>query len=121
MGVKGRDFEYLGHRQPHFVRERLQVCGGQVAVVVLDQVQVLNEQIGRAGPAAERERDRPPSNAAISSCAPGSSWRPLWKAGERRRPEPGAIRRWFPSFRPPSTIAARSCPSSTVGYHQRAL
>ena len=52
--VEGRDLVDLGLRQPHFLRQRRQVGGRQVAEVVLQLVQVLDQQVGLARLAAQQ-------------------------------------------------------------------
>ena len=51
MVVESGDFVDFGLREPHLPRERRDVGGGEVAVVVLDQVQVLDQQVTAARPA----------------------------------------------------------------------
>jgi len=48
MGVEGRDLVDLGLRQPHLGGERRQMRAGNVPVVVLDQMQMLDQQIAAA-------------------------------------------------------------------------
>src|SRR5258708_3879274 len=48
MRVEGRDLIDLGLRQPHFGRERRKMRRGDMAVLVLDQMQVLDQQIAPA-------------------------------------------------------------------------
>jgi hypothetical protein len=48
MVVKGRDLVDLGRRQAHFMSQRHQVYGRQVAVLVLDFVQVFDQQVALA-------------------------------------------------------------------------
>jgi hypothetical protein len=45
MGVEGRDLVYLGERELHLIRQRGEMRGGEMAVAVLDQVQVLDQEI----------------------------------------------------------------------------
>src|SRR6185312_17404327 len=54
MGVEGRGFEHLGKRQLHFVGERGQVRGGDLAIAVLDQMQVLDQEVATPRPVAEQ-------------------------------------------------------------------
>ena len=49
VGVEGGDLVDLGHRQFHFLGQGGQVAGRKVAVTVLDQVQVLDQQVAPAG------------------------------------------------------------------------
>src|SRR5258708_20564444 len=46
--VEGRDLVDLGQREAHFPGERREMRSGEVAVAVLDAVQVLDQQIGAA-------------------------------------------------------------------------
>ncbi len=46
--VEGGDLVHLGHRELHLRGERDQVPGREVAVVVLDAVQVLDQKIATA-------------------------------------------------------------------------
>ena len=48
MGVEGGDLVDLGQRQSHLVGERRQMRGRKIAVVVLDEVQMLDQQIAPA-------------------------------------------------------------------------
>ena len=43
--VEGRDLVHFGHRELHLLRERDEMTGGEMAVAVLDPVQMLDEQI----------------------------------------------------------------------------
>ena len=54
VGVEGRDLVNLGLGQAHLVGERGQMRGREMAVAVLDQVQVLDQQIAPARPVAEQ-------------------------------------------------------------------
>ncbi len=63
MGVEGRDLVDFGLRELHLLRERGEMRGGQIAVLVLDQVQVLDQEIAPALAIAQqrahlRERSR---------------------------------------------------------------
>jgi hypothetical protein len=57
MGVEGRNFKHLGHGQPHFGRERLQVLGTEATIPVLDEVKVLDEKVWRTRAVPEQCRD----------------------------------------------------------------
>ena len=48
MRVEGRDLVDLGERKLHLVRQRREMRGGEMAVMVLDQVQVLDQQVAPA-------------------------------------------------------------------------
>ena len=54
MGVEGRDLVDLGQRELHLLRERGEMRGGEMAVVVLDQMQMLDQQIAPARAVAEQ-------------------------------------------------------------------
>src|SRR5882672_8023747 len=45
MVVEGRDFVDFGLRELHLARKRRYVRGGEIAVAVLDPVQVLDQQV----------------------------------------------------------------------------
>jgi hypothetical protein len=59
MVVEGGDLVDLGERHAHFLRERRQVRGSQVAVSVLNAVQVLDQQVAPTGRAAEQPAHLP--------------------------------------------------------------
>src|SRR5258706_3136257 len=52
--IERRNFVYLGLRQPHFLRQRGQVRGRQMSVVILDPMQVLDQEISAAWCIAEQ-------------------------------------------------------------------
>ncbi len=54
MGVEGRDLVHLGERELHLLRQRGEMRGGEMAVAVLDQVQVLDQQVAPALALAEQ-------------------------------------------------------------------
>ena len=54
VGVEGRDLVDLGERKLHLLRQRGEMRGGEIAVAVLDQVQVLDQQIAPALALAEQ-------------------------------------------------------------------
>ena len=54
MGVEGRDLVDLGERELHLLRERGEMRGREMAVAVLDQMQVLDQQVALARPVAEQ-------------------------------------------------------------------
>ena len=54
MGVEGRDLVDLGEREPHFLRQGGKMRGRKVAVAVLDQMQMLDEEIAPALALAEQ-------------------------------------------------------------------
>jgi hypothetical protein len=57
MRIKGRGFEYFGKGQFHLVGERREMGGGNLAIGVLDQVQVLDQQIAPPRPIAKQRLD----------------------------------------------------------------
>ena len=79
--IEGRDLVHRRLRQPHLLGERGEMRGREMAVAVLDQVQMLDQQIAPARPVAEQ---RAPSISARSSI-----WRPLGWRPSRRLPAPG--------------------------------
>ena len=54
MGVEGRDLVDLGERELHLLRQRREMGGGEMAVAVLDQVQMLDQQVAPARAIAEQ-------------------------------------------------------------------
>ena len=54
MRVEGRDLVDLGQRQLHLGGERGEMRGGEMAVMVLDQMQMLDQQIAPARPVGEQ-------------------------------------------------------------------
>ena len=54
MRVEGRDLVDFSLRQSHFLSQRAQMAGGEVAEVVLQQVHVLDQQIGATGLRSEQ-------------------------------------------------------------------
>src|SRR6267143_424003 len=54
MVVEGRHLVHLGQRQAHFLRQRGEVRSRQVAVAVVDAVQVLDQQVAAAGSIAQQ-------------------------------------------------------------------
>jgi hypothetical protein len=67
--VEGRDLVHLGLRELHLLRERRQVRRGEMAVAVVDPVQMLDQQV--APPRLV------PSSARTSSTAAASTGRPF--------------------------------------------
>ena len=54
MRVEGRDLIDFGQRKLHLLRQRGEMRGGQMAVMVLDQMQMLDQQIAPARPVGEQ-------------------------------------------------------------------
>src|SRR5262249_26177520 len=54
MRVKGRDLIRLSQRQLHFGSERSKVRSGKVAVMILDQMEMLDQEIAPTGPVGEK-------------------------------------------------------------------
>ena len=72
MRIEGSHLVNFSQRQPHFPGQRCQVGGGQLVIVVLDQMQVLDQQIVSSWPITEKGTnvfDRP-----------GVGLAPLWVA-----------------------------------------
>ncbi len=76
MGVERRDLVDLDQRHPHFLRQGGEVPGVQAAIVVLDEVEVLDQQVFLARARAEKRAnffqasaDRPDGpSAGRASC-----------------------------------------------------
>ena len=73
--IEGRDLVDLGLRQPHLAREGREMRRAEVAIAVLDLVQVLDQQTGAS--------DASPRSARTSAAATGSTCRPLGTARRR--------------------------------------
>ena len=78
MRVEGRDLVDLGQRQLHLGGERGEMRGGEMAVMVLDQMQMLDQQIAPARPVGqqrahlvERAADRPGGPSACGAAGGG--------------------------------------------------
>ena len=54
MRIEGRDLIDLGQREPHLVRQRREMRRGEMPVVVLDQVQMLDQQVAPARPVGQQ-------------------------------------------------------------------
>ena len=77
MRVEGRDLVDFGLRELHFGGERREMRGGEMAVAVLDEMQVLDQEIAPPRPVAEQrahlvERRRIESGGLSASAADGS-------------------------------------------------
>ena len=57
MRIEGRGLEHFGKRQFHLVGERCEMRRRDLAVLVLDQVQMLDQQIAAPRPVAEQQLD----------------------------------------------------------------
>ena len=57
MRVEGRGLEHLRKRQLHLVGKRREMRGRDLAIFVLDQVQVLDQEIAPPRPVAEQQLD----------------------------------------------------------------
>ncbi len=57
MGVEGRDLVDFGERKLHLLRQRGKMRGRKMAVVVLDQMQMLDQQIAAALALAKQRAD----------------------------------------------------------------
>ena len=83
MRVEGRDLIDLGLRELHLGGERGQVRAGDVAVLVLDQMQMLDQQIALARAVAEQRCDLV-GRAGIDLPALGRAARPCGDVALRR-------------------------------------
>ena len=54
MGIEGRDLVDLGQRKLHLLRQRGEMRGRDVPVMVLDQVQVLDQQVAPPRPVGKQ-------------------------------------------------------------------
>ena len=54
MGIEGRDLVDLGQRELHLVRQRRKMRGGQMTVVILDEMQMLDQQVAPARPVGQK-------------------------------------------------------------------
>ena len=79
MRVEGRDLVDLGQRHLHLGGERGEMRGGEMAVVVLDEMQMLDQQIAPARPvgraARAPRRARPGRPGGPWACAAGGGGR----------------------------------------------
>ena len=57
MRVEGRGLEHLGERQLHLVGKRGEMRRGDLVILVLDQVQMLDQEIAPPRPVAEQQLD----------------------------------------------------------------
>ncbi len=57
MGVEGGNLVDLRHRQLHFLAQCAKVSRGQAAIMILDQVQVLDQQVTTARLVAQKRFD----------------------------------------------------------------
>ena len=83
MRIEGGDLVDLGLRQPHLGGERGEMGGGEMAVAVLDEMQILDQQVAPARPVGQQrphfiERQRVD----------------LAALGRARRPAPAGACRW---------------------------
>ena len=82
MRIEGRNLVDLGQRELHLLRERRQVSGREIAVMVLNEMQVLDQKVALARARRPAARARPPVRA-------GSTCRPFGVFGGLRRPLAG--------------------------------
>src|SRR5262245_19492447 len=54
MRVESRDLINLGQRQLHFRSERREMRGGEIAVLILNEMQMLNQKIAAAWPVRQK-------------------------------------------------------------------
>ena len=57
VGVEGCDLEHLGHRQPHLLGQRPEVRRREVAVAILDEMEVFDQKITAARAVAQQGGD----------------------------------------------------------------
>ena len=76
MRVEGRGLEHFRERQLHLVGERGEVGCGNLMIVVLDQVQMLDQEIAPPRPVAEQKRNLF-SGLGIDLAALGGRFGPL--------------------------------------------
>ncbi len=57
MRIEGRGLEHLGEGELHLVGERCEMRCGNLVILVLDQVQILDQEIAPARPVAEQQLD----------------------------------------------------------------
>ena len=86
MRVEGRDLVDFGLRELHLGGERREMRGGEMAVAVLDQMQVLDQQIAPARPVAEQR--------ATSASAAGSSLAAFRRSARTVLLRPAAVIDW---------------------------
>ena len=56
MGVEGRDLVDFGERELHLLRQGGEMRGGQMAVMVLDEMQMLDQQIAPPRPVGQQRQ-----------------------------------------------------------------
>ena len=57
MRVEGRGLEHLGKGKLHLVGKGCEMGGGNLAILVLDQMQILDQQVATPRPVAEQQFD----------------------------------------------------------------
>lgn len=57
MRIEGRGLEHFGERELHLVGERGEMRGRDLAVLILDQVQIFDQQVATPRSVAEQLRD----------------------------------------------------------------
>src|ERR1700691_3906414 len=57
MGVEGRNLVHFGEREPHLLRQRGKMGGGQMSVVILNEVKMLDQEIAPARPVGQQSED----------------------------------------------------------------
>jgi len=79
MGVEAGDLVDLCLAEAHFLGQRAQMCGGEAAICVLNEMQMLDQQVAAAGARAEQVADLLPGLiielAALRCAAPFAACR----------------------------------------------
>lgn len=81
MRVEGRGLKHFGEGQFHLIRESCEMSRGNLVVLVLNKMKVLDQQIAPPRPVPQQKLDL--------MRAVGSICLPFWVALARRRPSPG--------------------------------
>ena len=89
MRIEGRDLVDLGLRHLHLGGERREMRGGEMAVMILDQMQMLDQQIAPARPVGE-QRAHLLERRRIDLAALGRARRPAAAAGAVAPPSDAA-------------------------------
>ena len=115
MRVEGRGLEHFGERKLHLVGKRGEMRGGNLVIVVLDQMQMLDQEIAPPRPVAEQKfdlvRGRRIDLAALGRRlgAPPALARMLECADLFARHEPSKTSRILPRFASDSSLWHARC------------
>ncbi len=116
MGVEGRDLPDLRHGQAHLLRQGAQMARGEMAVRVLYQVEVLDQQVAPPWPLAEQVSDLGPGGVldlpALGMRAPAA---PPPARRPRVDPARAAIRRHVAPPRSSGRTLTRRRPGRILG------